>query len=115
VRKRARASAPNSFGLQDKAEAVERARAMLLDAPDRPAVEVPMLRDDLYARADVMVPGKDGYALRETKASTFPLKEDGVTPGAPRAHHLDDVAIQAWVMEGSGLDCAACRPVETRK
>src|SRR5207244_8235080 len=39
-------------------------------------------------------------------ASTFPLKNDNVTPGAAHAHHLDDVAIQAWVMEASGLDCA---------
>ena len=66
-------------GPDDKAEAVKRAREMLLNGPGRPAVEVPMLREDLYARADAMVPIDGGYALRETKASTFPLKNDHVT------------------------------------
>ena len=95
---------PSGHG--DKAEAAKWARELLRNAPDRPAVEVPMLREQLYARADAMVPIDGGYALRETKASTFPLKNDNVTPGAAHAHHLDDVAIQAWVMEASGLDCA---------
>ena len=94
----------NAYG--DKAKAAMWARELLRNAPDRPAVEVPMLREQLYARADAMVPIDGGYALRETKASTFPLKNDNVTPGAAHAHHLDDVAIQAWVMEASGLDCA---------
>ena len=58
---------------------------------------------DLYARADALVPTDGGYALQETKASTFPLKKDKTTPAAPEDHHLDDVAIQAWVMEHEGL------------
>ena len=33
----------------------------------------------------------------------FPLKDDKVTPDEPEEHHLNDVAIQAWVMESSGL------------
>jgi len=92
-------------GESDLAEAATRARQMLFAAPDTPAVEVPMLRDRLYARADALVPVSGGYVLRETKASTFPLKKDKITPDAPEPHHLDDVAIQAWVMETSGFNC----------
>lgn len=90
----------------DKARAAENARQMLVAQPDRPAAEVPLLRDGLYARADALIPRAGGYVLRETKASTFPLKSDKVTPAAPEDHHLDDVAIQAWVMESSGLTLA---------
>jgi len=87
----------------DKARAAENARQMLMAAPNRPAAEVPFMRDGLYARADALVPEVGGYVLRETKASTFPLKQDKVTTADPEDHHLDDVAIQAWVMETSGL------------
>lgn len=84
-------------------EAAERARDLILRALDKPAVEVPMVREDLFVRADAVVPIAGGYALRETKASTFPLKKDKVTPDVPKQHHLEDLAIQAWVMETSGL------------
>ena len=93
-------------GQPDPAESAALAQAQLLAAPQRPAVEVPLVRDGLYVRADALVPMADGYALRETKASTFPLKRDKVTPDTPEDHYLDDVAIQAWVMEGSPLPLA---------
>jgi hypothetical protein len=76
---------------------------MLIESPQKPAVEVPMAHGGLYARADALLPEAGRYILRETKASTFPLKSDKITPGTPEDHHLNDVAIQAWVMEGSGL------------
>jgi hypothetical protein len=62
-----------------------------------------MMRGDVYARADALVPEADGYVLRETKASTFPLKPDKLTPGLPEKHHLSDVAIQSWVADAFGL------------
>ncbi len=62
-----------------------------------------MVYGALYARADALVSDKNGYILRETKASSYPLKADKVTPDKPDADHLDDIAIQAWVMSGSGL------------
>jgi len=43
-------------------------------------VEVPMVRENLYAHADALRPETTGYVLEETKASTFPLKSDGLTP-----------------------------------
>ncbi len=88
---------------ENKKSAAERAKHMLAQAPHKRGAEVPMVHGDLYARADALLPEGGKYVLRETKASTFPLKSDKVTPGAPEEHHLNDVAIQAWVMEGSRL------------
>lgn len=93
-------------GTQDRRAAAEAAKALLVASPHKPAVEVPMVHGGLYARADALVPVGGKYVLRETKASTFPLKSDGVTPGKAKEHHLNDVAIQAWTMEGAGLPIA---------
>lgn len=87
----------------DKALAAEEAHALLRRSPQLSAVEVPMVYGGLYARADALVSDVDGYVLRETKASSFPLKADKTTPDKPGEHHLHDVAIQAWVMSESGL------------
>ena len=83
--------------------AAEGAKAILRESPQLSAAEVPMVHGGLYARADALVSDKDGYILRETKASSFPLKADKLTPDKPEPHHLDDVSIQAWVMSESGL------------
>jgi len=88
---------------ENKGTAAEQAKTLLAASPQKPAAEVPMVHGGLYARADALIPEAGHYVLRETKASTFPLKSDKVTPGTPEEHHLNDVAIQAWVMEGSGL------------
>jgi hypothetical protein len=90
-------------GLDDKLLAAEGAKVELLSSPTKAAAEFPMVHGGLYARADALLPEGGGYVLRETKGSGFPLKKDKVTPDSPEAHHLDDVAIQAWVMTQSGL------------
>lgn len=89
---------------QDNRQAAASEARRLLDAtPNMPAVEVPMLHERIYARADALIPYGAGYVLQETKASTYPLKADKVTTGTPKDHHLNELAIQAWVMSGSGL------------
>ena len=95
---------PNTSG--DPASDAAAALAELTATAMLPAVEMPMVRDGLYARADALLPEAAGYVLRETKASTFPLKPDKATPSSPDEHHLDDVAVQAWVLEGAGLPLA---------
>jgi Domain of unknown function(DUF2779) len=91
----------------DRCAAANAAITLLAANPDQAAVEVPMFRDGLYARADALIPSPaGGYILRETKASTFPLKKDKVTPAAPEDHHLDDVAIQAWIYQATVLPLA---------
>ncbi len=86
-------------------EAAAEAKTMLANSPARAAAEVPMAYDGLYARADALIPKQGKYVLQETKASSFPLKKDG-TPADAKEHHINDVAIQAWVMEKSGLAMA---------
>ncbi len=92
---------PRSEG--DQIDAADEARRLLAESPSKPAAEVPMYHAGLYARADALVPDGSGYVLRETKSSTFPLKKDKVTPDTPEEHHLNDVAIQVWVMRESSL------------
>jgi len=87
----------------DRSETVAEAARMLCASPGVAAAEFPMMHADLYARADALVPEGDRYVLRETKASTFPLKADKVTTDKPKEEHLNDLAIQAWIMSGSGL------------
>jgi hypothetical protein len=84
-------------------EAARAALALLAAHPERPGVEIPLLRDELLARVDALIPVAKRYVLQETKASTFPLKDDKVTPGKLDEHLLDDVAIQLWVLAGSAL------------
>jgi hypothetical protein len=94
-------------GGDDRCTAATTAIAQLSTSPNQPAVEVPMFRDGLYARADALIPSHaGGYVIRETKASTFPLKPDKVTPDKPEEHHLDDVAIQVWIYQATGLPLA---------
>ncbi len=63
---------------EDEITAAERAKTMLSQAAQKPAAEVPMVHSGLYARADALLPEGSRYILRETKASTFPLKSDKV-------------------------------------
>jgi len=67
--------------------AAENAKYELLANPQRSAAEVPLVTMDLYARADAILPRNGGFVLRETKASTFPLKKDRKTPDSPEEHH----------------------------
>lgn len=92
--------------VENKSSSADYVKTMLTGAPEKCAAEVPMVHGDLYARADALLPTGSGYILRETKASTFPLKRDKVTADAPEDHHLEDVAIQVWAMEGFGLPFA---------
>jgi len=86
----------------DRSKTIAEAARLLRDSRGVAAAEFPMMYAGLYARADALIPDGDRYILRETKASTFPLKLDGVTPKAPKEDHLNDLAIQAWVMSNGG-------------
>jgi hypothetical protein len=75
------------------AEAVARTQLLLAD-PGVPAIfEAAFEHQGVRVRVDVLERlGESGFGLREVKASTG-LKE----------HHLPDVAVQRWVLEGAGL------------
>lgn len=85
----------------DKTLSAQNAKELLFASPGKAGAEVPMVHGNLYARADALIPEGSGYVLRETKSSSFPLKRDKTTPDRPEEHHLNDVAIQAWVKDGS--------------
>jgi len=87
---------------EDQAAAVKAEKELLAKFPGRTAVDVHMAHGGLYARADALIPKGKKYILQETKSSSFPLKKDG-TPDTPDKRHLDDVAIQAWIMKGSKI------------
>jgi Domain of unknown function(DUF2779) len=89
--------------LETLEDTVANAAQLLRETPGVAATEFPMIHAGLYARADAVVPDGDQYILRETKASTFPLKQDKVSPGKPDHNQIDDLAIQAWVMSGAGM------------
>jgi hypothetical protein len=112
VNEKARSELGKTFiwpqGRDDPQRAMDDALASLAAAPNTPVVEMPMYREGLYCRADALVPVEGGYALRETKASTFPLKTDKVTPDKPKDHFVTDIAIQAWVAEATGLPIVNC-------
>jgi hypothetical protein len=82
---------PNTIwpqGGTDPATAAKAAIGKLSVSPHQSAVEVPMFRDRLYARADALIPvPSGGYVLRETNVPTFPLKNDKVTPDRPRSRN----------------------------
>lgn len=93
----------------DPVDAANNAKTLLLTMPVAPMVEVPLVYQDFYSRADAILPGVRGHILVETKASTFPLKDDKVTPAKPEAEYVADAAIQAWTMEQSGIAVEAIK------
>lgn len=89
---------------EDKATACKLALEQLAANPASSGVEVPLTTGDFYARTDALIPAFHGhYILQETKASSFPLKDDKVTPGKPESHHIDDIAIQSWALMEAGV------------
>jgi hypothetical protein len=86
----------------DRLDTIAEAARLLRESPEVSGAEIPMMYAGLYARADALIPDGERYNLRETKASTFPLKPDGITPKQPKEEHLNDLAIQAWVMSNGG-------------
>lgn len=83
----------------DMAEALRVTRELLAQRIERPLFEATFERDGVLVRADILVPGPDGWTLAEVKSS-----------GAVKDYHPSDVAIQRWVIgegrEGAGLRIA---------
>jgi hypothetical protein len=58
----------------------------------QPIFEAAFCESDVLIRADLLIPKNDSYRLVEVKSST-----------SVKSYHLDDVTIQTWVMERSGV------------
>lgn len=80
-------------GLQSAIEATRQAIAIDLH---RPIFEATFAYEDVLIRADVLefLPGQ-GWIVTEVKSA-----------GSVKPYHLGDLATQAWVLEGNGLDLA---------
>lgn len=95
----------------DASHAQSAAHALELLLQQRPAaaVEVPLYAHGLYCRADALLredaPSTTAarWVLQETKASLHPGTTEAGAPKRPEPHHLDDAAIQTWVMQQCGL------------
>lgn len=113
VEQQARANVKDAIGVSDvrwlsstddKVVDAEIATAELASSAKTAFFEVPLHANGLYARADILRPAKGGgYVLLETKASTFPYKRGKNEPDKVEPHHLEDLAIQIWVAQQSGI------------
>ncbi|MGH8273786.1 MAG: DUF2779 domain-containing protein [Gammaproteobacteria bacterium] len=74
-------------------EALEATTARLEDRPRKPLFEATFDFQHTLIRADLLLPMRTGYRLVEVKAST-----------SVKPHYIEDVAIQAWVMEKAGVN-----------
>jgi hypothetical protein len=68
--------------------------------PRRPIFEATCRHDGVLVRADLLIPAAQGWHMAEVKSST-----------EVKDYHLNDVAVQTWVMRESGVDV---RTVELR-
>ena len=72
------------------------ARTASLMAGDVPAIfEAAFEYDNVRIRVDVLERLDDGWGLREVKSSTSASEDKG---------HVDDVAVQLYVLQGAGVD-----------
>ena len=64
--------------------------------PDRPIFEATFQHDGVLVRADLMLPTPEGYRMVEVKSSA-----------SVKQYHVDDCAIQAWVLQNNGIPLAS--------
>ncbi len=74
------------------AQAIACTTALMGDATVPAIFEAAFVHDDIRIRVDVLERRSDGWGLREIKSST-----------RVKDHHLDDVALQAYVLASAGV------------
>lgn len=80
----------------NRKEALARTEADL-QAGGKPIFEAAFLHNEVLVRADLLVPEVSGYKLVEVKSST-----------SVKDYHLEDIAVQTWVMRQAGLEPSCC-------
>lgn len=73
-------------------EALSLTQGALAAKPRKPLYEATFEYEGTLIRADLLLPRPRGYRLVEVKAS-----------GSVKPHYLEDVAVQAWVMDKAGI------------
>jgi hypothetical protein len=90
---RARLHFGNGTLIETRAPAAARAQTQaLLARRAAPLFEAAFEHADVFVRTDVLAPADHGWRLIEVKSAA------GV-----KDHHVDDVAVQQWVLRGTGL------------
>lgn len=80
----------------NRKEALARTAADLA-AGGKTIFEAAFLHNDVFVRADLLVPEELGYRLVEVKSST-----------SVKDYHLEDITVQTWVMKQAGLKPTRC-------
>lgn len=80
----------------ERAEAVARTAALMRDASVPAIFEAAFCQEDVHVRADILERRADGWGLIRVKSST-----------SVKDHHLEEIALQAWVMKEAGVTLAA--------
>ena len=77
---------------EDLRAALRRTAQALTAKPRRPLFEATFEHEGVLVRADLLLPVARGWRMVEVKSSTS-VKE----------YHVEDAAVQAWVLQGAGL------------
>ncbi len=80
----------------DLTAALATTTAAMAAHPDRPIFEATFQHDGVLVRADLLLPTPSGYRMVEVKSSA-----------SVKPYHVDDCAIQAWVLQQNGIALAA--------
>jgi len=90
---------PNGILIEDQdnlTAAIAATKSALATYPDRPLFEATFQHEGLLVRADVLLPTRRGYRMTEVKSSA-----------SVKPYHVDDCAVQAWVLKQNGIRIAS--------
>lgn len=80
----------------DLSAALASTQSVMTAHPDRPIFEATFQHDGVLVRADLLRPAPGGYRMVEVKSSA-----------SVKPYHVDDCAIQAWVLRQNGIALAS--------
>lgn len=80
----------------DLAATLAATQSVMTAHPDRPIFEAAFQHDGVLVRADLLLPAPGGYRMVEVKSSA-----------SVKPYHVDDCAIQAWVLRQNGIALAS--------
>ncbi|MCZ8093067.1 MAG: DUF2779 domain-containing protein [Acidovorax sp.] len=95
----ARSLFPNGVLIEGEADlqsALDATRSAMQQFPDRPLYEATFQHDNVLVQADLLLPSPAGYRMVEVKSSA-----------SVKPYHLDDCALQAWVIRQNGVSLSA--------
>lgn len=80
----------------DLSAALVATNSVMTAYPDRPIFEATFQHEGVLVRADLLLPSPSGYRMVEVKSSA-----------SVKPYHVDDCAIQAWVLQQNGISLAS--------